>query len=33
VARVFAANAESAGAQVELFAEEHLALTWLKGER
>ena len=33
VARVFAAKAESAGAQVEVFAEEHLALAWLKGER
>ena len=33
VARVFAAKAESAGAQVEVFAEEYLALAWLKGER
>ena len=33
VARVFAAKAESAGAQVEVFAEEQLALAWLKGER
>lgn len=33
VARVFAAKAEAAGAVVEVFAEEKLALAWLKGER
>ncbi len=33
IARVFAAKAESAGAQVEVFAEEDLALAWLKRER
>jgi hypothetical protein len=33
VARVFAAKAESAGAEVEVFVEEALALAWLKGQR
>jgi hypothetical protein len=33
VARAFATKAESAGAVVEVFAEEELALAWLRGER
>ena len=33
VARTFAAKAEAIGAQVEVFAEEDLALSWLKGRR
>ena len=33
VARVFAAKAEAAGAVVEVFAEEQLALAWLMGTR
>jgi hypothetical protein len=33
VARTFAAKAEPVGAQVEVFAEEDLALAWLKGRR
>ena len=33
VARVFAAKAEAAGAQVEVFVEEELALAWLRGSR
>ena len=33
VARVFAAKADYAGAQVEVFAQEQQALAWLKGER
>jgi hypothetical protein len=33
VARVFAAKAEAAGAVVEVFAEEELALAWLRGGR
>jgi hypothetical protein len=33
VARVFAAKAEAAGAVVEVFAEEKLALAWLRGAR
>ena len=33
VARVFAAKAEAAGAVVEVFAEEELALTWLRSAR
>ena len=33
VARVFAAKAEAAGAVVEVFAEEELALAWLRGAR
>ena len=33
VARTFAAKAEAIGAQVEVFAEEDLALAWVKGRR
>lgn len=33
VARVFAAKAEAAGAQVEVFVEEELALAWLRSPR
>jgi hypothetical protein len=33
VARVFAAKAEAAGARVEVFVEEELALAWLRGAR
>lgn len=33
VARVFAAKAEAAGAQVEVFVEEELALAWLRSSR
>ena len=33
VARVFAAKAEAAGAQVEVFVEEEPALAWLGGSR
>ena len=33
VARVFAAKAEAAGAVVEVFAEEELALAWLRSAR
>ncbi len=33
VARMFASKAEAAGRDVEVFAEEDLALAWLKGDR
>jgi hypothetical protein len=33
VARVFAAKAEAAGARVEVFVEEELALAWLRSPR